>query len=169
MVQKVNTVPAGTLRRPPEHTAGPLWKLIATPNDPVATVARLALGAMILPHGMQKLLGSFGGAGFEGTVASFTGMGVPYVLAVLVVIAEFFGGLGLLLGLLGRLAAFGVACVMAVAVVAVHWQNGFFMNWMGNQKGEGWEFHLLALALAAIVMIRGSGAWSADRALTRGR
>ncbi len=145
-----------------------LQRIIATPSDTTATVARLALGAMILPHGMQKLLGAFGGFGFSGTMGYLTDtVGVPWIFALLAIVAEFFGGLGLLVGLFGRVAALGVAGVMVVAVATTHLQNGFFMNWAGTAAGEGWEFHLLAIALAIVVMIRGSGAGSLDRVLTR--
>lgn len=143
-------------------------RVIATPADSAATVARLALGAMILPHGMQKLFGSFGGYGFSGTMGFFTDtIGVPWIFALLAIVAEFFGGLGLLVGLFGRVAALGVASVMLVAVVTTHAQNGFFMNWSGQATGEGVEFFLLAIGLAIVVMIRGSGALSLDRVLTR--
>lgn len=158
--------PATLARR----TAGTslLRRVIATPHDPAVTAARLALGIMIVPHGMQKLFGSFGGYGFEGTMNFFTGtMGIPWIFGFLAIVAEFFGGLALIGGFLGRVAAFGVASVMLVAALTTHLQNGFFMNWFGNQKGEGVEFFLLALGLAAVVMIRGSGAVSVDRALTR--
>jgi len=94
-------------------------------------------------------------------------MGIPAVFAFLAIAAEFFGGLGLILGLLGRVAAFGIACTMVVAIVKVHAANGLFMNWSGQQKGEGFEYHLLVLAMTAAIMIAGSGAWSVDRALSR--
>lgn len=144
--------------------------LVGTPADPAATVARISLGAMMLPHGMQKMLGAFGGLGFAGTMKMFTeSMHVPAPFAFLAIAAEFFGALGLLTGVLGRVAAFGVASTMLVAVLTVHLANGFFMNWTGQQHGEGFEFHLLALGLALVVMIRGSGALSGDRLLSRTR
>lgn len=147
------------------------WSLqgvIATPADATATIARLALGIMILPHGMQKLFGVLGGYGFEGTMGYFTGtLGIPWIFAFLAIVAEFFGGLGLITGLLGRVAAFGVGSVMVVGALMSHVQNGFFMNWSGQlQAGqEGFEFHILAVALALIVVLRGSGALSIDRLL----
>lgn len=143
--------------------------LLATPADPASAVARVALGAMILPHGMQKALGWFGGSGFEGTIAYFTDtMGLPWIVSVAVVTAEFLGGLALLAGLGGRIAAAGVGAVMAGAALSTHVQHGFFMNWYGALPAgsEGWEFHLLATALGAVVVIRGSGAISLDRVLT---
>lgn len=149
----------------------PLWRrLLATPADPVATIARLALGVMIVPHGMQKMFGLFGGYGFSGTMQFFTGtLGIPWVFGVLAIIAEFFGGLGLISGLLGRVAALGVGSVMVVAALTSHVRNGFFMNWFGAQMGEGIEFFILAIALSLVVLVRGSGAWSVDRAVLYGR
>lgn len=142
--------------------------IVETPADPAATIARLALGAMILPHGMQLLLGSFGGPGFQASMSGFAATGIPAVLAFLAIVAQFFGGIALLVGLLGRVAALGIGVVMVVAVLTVHAQHGFFMNWAGTLPAgaEGWEFHLLAIALSLVVTIRGSGAWSVDRALT---
>jgi putative oxidoreductase len=117
-------------------------------------------------HGSQKLLGWFGGFGFSGTMNFFTSMlHIPAPFAVLAICAEFFGGLGLILGLLARVAAFGIAMNMVVAILLVHFANGPFMNWYGNQKGEGYEFHLLALALAITIIIRGAGAFSVDGAI----
>ena len=143
-------------------------KLIQTEADPVATLLRLALGIVIFPHGAQKALGLFGGYGFSGTMGFFTGqLHIPALFAFLAIVAEFAGSLGLISGLLTRVAAFGIFCNMLVAAVLVHRPQGFFMNWFGTQQGEGYEFHLLAMALAVAVMIRGGGAASADRALSR--
>jgi putative oxidoreductase len=116
------------------------------------------------------MLGWFGGAGFSRTMAGMTTFQhIPAPLAVLPILAEFFGGLGLLLGLLTRIAAFGLLCDMVVAVFLVHVQNGFFMNWGGRQKGEGFEFHILAIAMLLVTMVRGAGAASLDRFLTDSR
>ena len=141
-------------------------KLIHTNPQAVPTILRLALGAVFFAHGAQKVLGWWGGHGFSGTMQGFEHMGIPAVFAFLAIAAEFLGGIGLILGLLGRVAAFGIACNMVVAIAKVHAPNGFFMNWGGGQKGEGFEFHLLVLAMAAAIMIAGSGAWSVDRALS---
>jgi putative oxidoreductase len=119
----------------------------------------------MFPHGAQKVFGWFGGHGFKGTMKAFTGSGIPTVFALLAIAAESLGPLGLAIGLLTRVAAFDVACVMFVAIVTVHRPNGFFMNWEGNQKGEGFEYHLLALAMAISLIIVGAGAWSLDGAL----
>jgi putative oxidoreductase len=141
-------------------------KLLATVNDNTLTLMRLILGVVFFLHGSQKLLGWFGGFGFSGTMNFFTSMlHIPAPFAVLAICAEFFGGLGLILGLLARVAAFGIAVNMVVAVLLVHYANGPFMNWYGNQKGEGYEFHLLVLALAITIIIRGAGAFSVDGAL----
>lgn len=141
-------------------------RLLATVNDNTLTLMRLVLGVVFFLHGCQKMLGWFGGFGFSGTMQAFTGMmHIPAPLAFLAISAEFFGGLGLILGLLARVAALGIAVNMIVAVAMVHAQNGPFMNWLGNQKGEGYEYHLLALALAIPIMIRGAGAISVDGAL----
>jgi len=143
-------------------------KLISTSDDYAVTVARLILGVVFFAHGAQKMLGWFGGYGFTGTMGFFTQMmHIPAPLAFLAICAEFFGGLGLLVGFLGRVAAFGISMNMLVAILTVHIHNGFFANWTGQQKGEGFEYHLLAIALALVVMIKGSGALSVDRALSR--
>jgi putative oxidoreductase len=146
-----------------------LLRVIETPADMTATIARLALGVMILPHGMQKLFGAFGGYGFDGTMGYFTGtLGIPWIFAFLAIVAEFFGGLGLITGALGRVAALGVGATMLVGALMNHVQHGFFMNWGGQLAAgqEGFEFHILAVALALIVLLRGSGAFSFDRWLT---
>ena len=141
-------------------------KLVSTPNDLIVTIVRLVLGLTFFAHGAQKMLGWFGGYGFHGTMGFFTQqMGIPAPLAFLAICAEFFGGLGLLVGLFGRIAALGIIVNMLVAIATVHHVNGFFMNWTGQQKGEGFEYHLLAIALAIVVLIKGSGAISIDRAI----
>ena len=144
-----------------------LRRLLATPDDWTLTLLRLVMGVVFFAHGAQKALGWFGGYGFAGTMAFFTQqIHVPAVFAFLAICAEFLGGMGLIVGLLGRVAAFGIACNMVVAVYMVHLHNGFFMNWTGQQKGEGFEFHLLAVAMALVLLARGSGALSLDRALS---
>jgi putative oxidoreductase len=143
-------------------------KLFQTNDDAALLVLRLLLGIVFFPHGMQKLFGLFGGPGFSGMMGMFTDkMGIPAVFAFLAIMAEGLGSLGLITGLLTRVAAFGIAVEMAVAVYMVHWQNGFYMNWFGNQKGEGFEFHLLVIAIGIALMIRGGGKWSIDRAISQ--
>jgi putative oxidoreductase len=142
-------------------------KLLATPDDWILTLLRLILGVIFFAHGAQKALGWFGGYGFSGTMGFFTNMmHIPAPFAFLAICAEFLGGLGLIFGLLGRVAAFGITVNMIVAMVMVHFQFGFFMNWSGQQKGEGFEYHLLATTIALVLIVRGSGAFSADRALS---
>jgi putative oxidoreductase len=142
-------------------------KLLATSDDFMLTVLRLVMGVVFFAHGAQKMLGWFGGYGFHGTMGFFTQqMGIPTALAFLAICAEFFGGLGLILGLLSRIAAFGIICNMLVAIATVHHVNGFFMNWTGQQKGEGFEYHLLAIAIGLAILVRGAGAWSIDRLLS---
>lgn len=141
-------------------------KILATSDDWTLTLLRLVMGAVFFAHGSQKALGWFGGYGFSATMGFFTQMmHIPAVFAFLAICAEFLGGLGLILGALGRIAAFGIACNMIVAVLFVHAPNGLFMNWTGQQKGEGFEYHLLAIAIALVIMVKGSGAFSVDRAL----
>jgi putative oxidoreductase len=142
-------------------------KLFATDDNNATAILRLVLGVLFFAHGAQKMLGWFGGYGFSGTMGFFTGaMHIPAPLAFLAIAAEFFGGLGLILGLLTRVAAFGIAVNMVVAITMVHGSFGLFMNWTGAQKGEGIEFHLIVLAITAFLMIRGAGAFSVDRVIT---
>lgn len=143
------------------------YKLVATRNGAYLTILRLVLGVIFFAHGAQKALGWFGGPGFTGTMTAFTqGMHIPAVFAFLAIMAEFLGGLGLIFGVFTRVAAFGVFVNMVVAILLVHSANGLFMNWSGIQKGEGIEYHLLVLAITAVLMLHGAGAWSVDRIFT---
>lgn len=140
-------------------------KLVATGDSLAPLFLRLALGVMMFPHGAQKLLGWFGGYGFTGSMGYFTGaVGLPWIVGLLVILGEFFGALLLIAGLGTRFAAASLAVIMAGAA----WQcraNGFFMNWFGNQKGEGVEFFLLAVGISLALVVLGGGRWSADRRL----
>ena len=142
-------------------------RLLGTSNDVTLTMLRLVLGVVFLAHGAQKMLGWFGGYGFHGTMGFFEHLGMPAPVAFLIICTEFFGGLGLIVGLLTRIAALGIGVEMIGAIFMVHLPNGFFMNWYGTQKGEGFEYHLLAIAVAAVLLSRGAGAFSADRALSQ--
>lgn len=145
-----------------------MQKLIATDDNWTGLILRLTLGIVIFPHGAQKMLGWFGGGGFGGTIGFFEQTwGIPVFLTVLVIIAEFFGSLGLIAGFLSRLCAVGIGLVMAGAMFMVHWPNGFFMNWTGQQAGEGFEYHLLAIGIALALLVTGSGKWSVDKAMTK--
>jgi putative oxidoreductase len=144
-------------------------RLYATDDSLASTILRLTLGAVFFAHGAQKMLGWFGGFGFRGTMGFFTDlMHVPAPLAFLAIAAEFFGGIGLILGFLTRIAALGIGVNMAIAILAVHRVFGFFMNWTGTQKGEGFEFHILVLSIVSYLIIQGAGAFSVDRLLTDG-
>jgi putative oxidoreductase len=132
-------------------------------NNVSSLLLRLLLGVVFFPHGAQMVLGWFGGYGFSGTMGFFTGtLHIPAPLAFLAITAQFAGAIALILGLFTRLAALGIAVNMLVAVAMVHAQYGWFMNWFGNQKGEGFEYHLLAIGIAIVLMIRGGGKWAAD-------
>lgn len=141
-------------------------KLLATDDNPGTLVLRVVLGIVFFAHGGQKMLGWFGGNGFSPTMGFFeNGMHIPAVFAFLAIAAEFFGSIGVFLGFLTRIAAFGIAVNMLVAIIKVHGHVGFFMNWGGTQRGEGYEYHLLVLAITVFLMVCGAGAFSVDRAV----
>ena len=139
--------------------------LISTRQDTGAFAGRLMLGAIMLPHGFQHALGLFGGYGFSGTLGWMTDtLGFPAPLAALAIVTELVAPFALILGLGGRLAALGILGLMAGAM-STHVSNGFFMNWFGALPAgaEGFEYHLLAIGLSAVVALNGSGAMSVDR------
>jgi putative oxidoreductase len=142
--------------------------LLKTSDSVVDLLLRLTLAVVFFPHGAQKVLGWFGGYGLAATYGFFTQkMGIPAFFAALAIITEFLGPIGLFFGFLTRVASFGIFCVMTVAMWMVHVKTGFFMNWSGMMPAgaEGFEYHLLALALSLAVMARGAGILSVDRAL----
>jgi putative oxidoreductase len=137
--------------------------LVRTTADWVPAIARLVLGIVFFAHGAAKMLGWFGGAGFNATLQTLNEqLRIPRPIAVLVISAELFGGLGLIVGLLSRIAAVGIVLTMLGAIVIVNRRYGLFMDWYGNRKGHGFEYHLLAIALALVVIIKGAGAFSLD-------
>jgi len=141
--------------------------LFRTTRDPVAALVRLTVALVLFPHGAQHVLGWFGGYGFRGTLGWMTGtLGFPAALAVVALLTEIAAPVALLLGLGGRLAALGVVGLM-LGALSTHVANGFFMNWFGTLPAgsEGFEYHILMIALAGVVVARGSGAWSIDRRL----
>ena len=140
--------------------------MVGTEGDWVTTIVRIVLGVVFFAHGAQKALGWFGGAGLRSTVQVFREqLRIPTAFALLAVAAEFLGGLGLIVGLLSRVAALGIAVIMLVALLTVHWKFGFFMNWYGDQKDQGIEYHILVVILALAVMIKGGGPSSLDQVL----
>ena len=141
--------------------------LFQASGDVVPFILRMTLAAVMFPHGAQKALGWFGGYGFRGTLEFFRKSGIPAALGVLAIMAEFLGSLGLAVGLLTRVAALGIGMVMLVAIMTVHRQYGFFMNWYGTQPAEGFEFHVLALGLAVALILNGAGMWSLDAMIAR--
>jgi putative oxidoreductase len=152
--------------------AGPVRRLVsaltATNADATQLVARVTAGAVLIPHGLQHLVGAWGGPGLQGTTAFFTQyLGLPYVTVPFVIGTEVIGGALLIAGLFSRVAALALAGMMIGATVSVHLPHGFFMNWFGTQKGEGYEYHLLAIGIALALIISGAGMWSRDAALAR--
>jgi putative oxidoreductase len=139
----------------------PGW-LVGTHGDVVPIVLRLTMAVVMFAHGAQNALGWSGGYGLSGTLDFFRKSGVPSPVAVLTIMAEFLGPLGLAVGLLTRVAALGIAAVMLGAILTVHRQHGFFMNWYGNQPGEGFEYHVLVIGLAVALVLNGAGVWSLD-------
>ena len=134
-----------------------------TPAEIYLTACRLILGGVMLAHASQKVFGWFGGPGFSATLDSFRNhLGIPLILATLAILAEFVGSIGLIVGFLGRAAAVCIIAVMVGAILLVHLDYGFFMNWTGTGRGEGFEYHLLAIGLALPLLAKGSGAYSVD-------
>ena len=137
--------------------------LFSANTDIVGLVLRLTAGLIIFPHGAQKMLGWFGGYGFTGTMGFFTGTAkLPYVVGLSVILLEFVGSLLLMAGLGTRIIALGFIGLMIGIILTSHLPNGFFMNWAGTQPGEGYEYHLLMIGLAAALLIEGAGRYSVD-------
>jgi putative oxidoreductase len=144
-------------------------RILRTDDNPGPALARLTLALVFFPHGAQHVLGWFGGYGFHGTFQWMTGtLGFPAPLAALALVTELVAPFALLAGLGGRVAALGLFGLM-LGALTTHWSNGFFMNWFGSLPAghEGFEYHILAIALAGTVVVQGSGAWSLDRILAR--
>lgn len=143
-------------------------KIFQTNENTTATIIRIVLGAILFPHGAQKLLGWFGGYGFNGTMGFLTGTaGLPWLIAFLVIAIEFFGALALLFGFATRIIAIGIIVLFSGIIFTSHLSNGFFMNWSGQLQGEGYEYHLLVIGMAIALLINGAGKWSVDYALQK--
>jgi putative oxidoreductase len=141
--------------------------LFSTSPEWAAFVLRLILGAVMLPHGMQKVFGSFGGYGYRATMSYFTDtMNLPWLIAFVVIMIEFVGAVALITGFASRAWACGLAAIMIGAIVTTNFRNGFFMNWFGTQTGEGYEYHLLVLAICIAIIILGSGRFSIDQVIS---
>ena len=144
-------------------------QLITTdPGNWQALIARLAIGITIFPHGAQKLLGWFGGYGYKGTMGFLTDQGgLPYLVALLVILIESIGALLIVTGFLTRFAALGIFGLFAVIMIKFHADHGFFMNWAGTQQGEGIEYFIMVLGLSLILLFAGGGKASVDASLVK--
>jgi putative oxidoreductase len=140
-------------------------EFLRTDNSPAQFFVRVALGVVIFPHGAQKVVGWFGGPGFAKTLQAFAGMGFPAWSVVALMVVESLGSLLLITGFLTRLWAFGIGTSIAICMFMNHVQNGFFMNWFGQQKGEGYEYHILVIGICLALLIKGGGMLSVDRAV----
>ncbi len=144
--------------------------IFQTRPDFTGLLLRLTAAIVLFPHGAQKMLGWFGGYGFSGTMAFFTDtLHLPWLIGFLVIVIEFVGPLFLLAGVATRLWAAFTAILMVGIIVTSHLDNGFFMNWFGNQKGEGYEFHLLMIGICLALVVNGGGRYSVDGSVRLGK
>lgn len=142
--------------------------LFKTNNDWAGLIIRLTIGSILFPHGAQKMLGWFGGYGFTGTMGFFTNtMHLPWIIAFLVIIIEFIGALSFILGFASRIWGALTIILMIGIILSSHIDNGFFMNWFGSQKGEGYEYHLLIIGMSIATLVNGSGKYSLDGRLLK--
>ncbi|MBW1787851.1 MAG: DoxX family protein [Deltaproteobacteria bacterium] len=139
--------------------------VLSTQSSIGELVLRLALGAVMFPHGAQKVFGWWDGPGFDQTLQVFEKMGFPAWAVVLLMVVELPGALLLATGFLTRLWALCLGVTMTICMFTTHVQHGFFMNWFGQQQGEGFEYHVLVLGICLVLLIKGGGAFSVDRAL----
>ncbi len=138
-------------------------KIIKTNDNWGQLITRLTLGLVLLPHGAQKMLGLFGGYGFSSTLETLTKqMQLPWVIAFLVIIIEFFGAISLIFGFLNRIWSLAIIFLFLGIIFTAQIEHGFFMNWFGIQKGEGYEYSLLIIGLAMSILINGAGKFSID-------
>lgn len=146
-----------------------IWNAVLKTDSNIGpTLLRLTVGLVMFPHGAQKVLGWFGGAGFAATMTVFTDvMGIPAIFAFMAIMTEFLGSLALIAGAMTRIWALGFSILMTVAIFMNHIQYGFFMNWLGQKAGEGFEFHLLVIGMSIALMVLGGGKWSVDNQVTQ--
>lgn len=143
-------------------------KILNSNNDWTGLIIRLTLGLILFPHGAQKMLGIFGGYGFNGTMGFFTGtLHLPWLIGFLVIFIEFVGSLSLIAGIGSRIWSVAIFILMVGIIFTSHIQNGFFINWLGNQKGEGYEYHLLVIGLSLAALVNGSGKYSLDGIISK--
>jgi putative oxidoreductase len=143
-------------------------QIFKTNNDWTGLVARLTIVLILFPHGAQKMLGWFGGNGFTGTMGYFTDtLHLPWLIAFMVIVIEFIGSLSLIAGFASRVWSTLIIILMLGIILTSHLDNGFFMNWLGNQKGEGYEYHLLIVGLSIVTLINGSGRYSVDEIIVK--
>jgi putative oxidoreductase len=136
--------------------------------DAAVLILRLTVGVVIFAHGAQKLLGWFGGYGFDGTMHYFTDtVGLPYLIGFLVIIGESLGMIALAIGLLTRFTAVSLVVIMAGAFFVDHAQHGFYMNWFGQNAGEGYEYDILVVGAAVAIAVLGAGRYSLDAWVAR--
>jgi putative oxidoreductase len=138
---------------------------LRTDNSPAQFFVRVVLGVVMFPHGAQKVMGWFGGPGFVKTLHAFAAMGFPMWSVVALMVVESVGAMLLIVGFLTRLWAVGIGTSMTICMFTNHVQNGFFMNWFGQQKGEGYEYHILVIGICLALLIKGGGMLSVDRAV----
>jgi putative oxidoreductase len=142
--------------------------LLFSTTDWAGFMLRVVLGAIMLPHGAQKLLGWFGGYGFTQSMRFFTDlMKLPWIIGFAVIAIEFFGAVALLVGFASRLWAFGLLIIMVGAIVTTNFKHGLFMNWFNTQQGEGYEYHLLVIGICLVIMLIGSGSYSIDNLILK--
>lgn len=146
-----------------------LFRTLVKTNPNIGfSIARMTLGLVIFPHGAQKLLGLFGGYGYSATIEMFTTqMGLPSSVAFSVIMIEFFGSISLILGLFSRFWVISLAGLFTGIIITTQLEHGFFMNWYGNQAGEGYEYSLLVIGLALSIVFNGSGKWSIDSLISK--
>jgi putative oxidoreductase len=143
-------------------------ELLRTDASPAQLFIRLALGVVMFPHGAQKVLGWFGGPGITKTIQAFAAMGFPAWSVVALMVVESLGAVLLVFGFLTRLWAVGIGAIITICMFLNHVQHGFFMNWFGQQQGEGYEYHILVIGICAALLIKGGGAFSVDRKVSAG-
>ena len=142
--------------------------IFRTNNDWTGVIIRLTTGLILFPHGAQKMLGLFGGPGFSGEMDFLTGtVHLSWLIAIGVIVIEFIGPLSFIVGFASRVWAVLTIILMLGIIVSSHLDNGFFMNWFGNQKGEGYEYHLLVIGLCLATLYNGSGKLSIDTSLQK--